>query len=189
MSVIPGGELSRFFVRVISSTDPYNAVFRTYTGVRKGNNDSFINQLTNGSSSFNVSNVYHALTVGTGPNLYKAKVARGNSPDEAVANLNTLSYYNYVNRQALGPIQNVTNILNRLSTGQNRSGNANGQNMLISFVDANINQRLISVPHAGENVHMTNTYQMDIFITVLIMNTITVQQKAVHQDGEVFSNW
>lgn len=31
MSVIPGGELSRFFVRVISSTDPYNAVFRTHT--------------------------------------------------------------------------------------------------------------------------------------------------------------
>lgn len=117
--------------------------------------------LTNGSSSFNVSNVYHALTVGMGPNLYKAKIARGNLPDEAVANLNTLSYYNYVNRQALGPIQNVINILNRLSTGQNRSGNANGQNMLNSFVDANIiNQRLISVRHAGENMHMTNTCQM-----------------------------
>lgn len=166
---IPGAELNRFFVRIIESSDDYNAVFRTYQGLRKGSDNTYINVLTNTSGPWNVSNIYHAITVGTGPNLYKAKIARGNTAREAQANLNALTYYNYRSKQAfgnygtLGTITNAIRIITNIGFNGNKwwSGTVNGERLAVNMIDATVSGRLISVRAQGVGHQVNNTYQME----------------------------
>lgn len=138
---------------IIESSDDYNAVFRTYQGLRKGSDNTYINVLTNTSGPWNVSNIYHAITVGTGPNLYKAKIARGNTAREAQANLNALTYYNYRNKQTfgnygtLGTITNAIRIITNIGFNGNKwwSRTVNGERLAVNMIDATVSSRLISV--------------------------------------------